>query len=83
MNFSRQNISTLQRELQAVLDKFAKEKGIASISMGTIRFDSVSARCKIEMMGEARTPSVWDPTPKQEIKVGDKFYQGRTNSRKR
>lgn len=58
MEFDKHNMGVLRQKLQAVLNDFAKQHGIDSMSMGIIRFDSESARFKVECEKNASKPGL-------------------------
>jgi hypothetical protein len=77
MKFTSYTLPSFRSKLEKVLDQFAKENGIDSIKVGTIRFSNNTCRFKVEVVGEpAGEKRVGGMSAS--IKVGDRFLRGRT-----
>ena len=76
MELNKESIGRLRRELQAILDKFAEEKELGRMDIGTIRFDGSGFGCKIT--AKTKGGVVEQVKATGPIKIGDKFFRGRT-----
>jgi len=77
MKFTSYTLPSFRSKLEKVLDQFAKENGIGSINVGTIRFSDNACRFKVEVVGEPRDEKRIR-SMSASIKVGDRFSRGRT-----
>ena len=80
MEINKYSLKKKRQDLQKALDAFAELQGLKHVPLGTIRFTADGFRVKIEFKTKEAMKEnlVRKLVPNQEIKIGQRFRQKRT-----